>query len=185
MLKGKRLIIGLAVLSLVLFLSNQKLARSGQEPSLEDQIEEAVAKGLNFLANQQNADGSWGFSEKVGRTGLILLKFEDRAIDLGYSPLDPDYEYSEIVSLGLDFLMSRMTTQTIGVQPAGNPDGDGDGIGVYFADSYGHSIYGTGITMMALAASGDPATYGDYVQDALDWMAWAQADDYCGNHRRG
>jgi hypothetical protein len=80
--------------------------------------------------------------------------------------------------------MTQAHTQAIGLEPAGDPDGDGDGIGVYFTDCY-HEIYNTGIAMMALAASGHPELYGDTLQDAVDYMAWAQADTDCGPHRGG
>ncbi|MQY56694.1 hypothetical protein GH140_00640, partial [bacterium] len=39
--------------------------------------------------------------------------------------------------------------------------------------------------MMALAASGHPEIYGNDLQDAVDYMAWAQADPDCGLHRGG
>jgi hypothetical protein len=74
------------------------------------------------------------------------------------------------------------------VQPAGDPDTNGNGTGMYFNQSDcgpWHDIYNTGIAMMALAASGHPELYGYALQEAVDYMAWAQADDFCGLHRGG
>jgi hypothetical protein len=39
--------------------------------------------------------------------------------------------------------------------------------------------------MMALAASGHPELYGEDLQNAVDYMAWAQTDPGCGPHRGG
>jgi hypothetical protein len=100
-------------------------------------------------------------------------------------PLGDEYEYAAEVADGLAYIMANAHTQDIGMEPAGNPDGDGDGIGVYFTDCGWHEIYNTGIAMMALAASGHPELYGDTLQDAVDYMAWAQADPDCGPHRGG
>jgi hypothetical protein len=153
----------------------------------EEEIEASIVAGLAWLASQQNADGSWGFSvcDKVAYTGLAVLKFETRARELDMDPLDPEYEYYAQVSNGLDYIVANANNQAIGVQPAGDPDGDGDGIGTWFGPCSQHSVYNTGIAMMAIAASGHPELYGDILQDAVDWMAWAQADVDCGVHRGG
>lgn len=187
-MKKKSLIIGFIVLAMMLIWPLQRTVNSADDPpTLEEQIEEAIVNGLAWLATQQNPDGSWGsYYDRVAITGLVLLKFEDRAIDLGLDPLGEEYEYSALVQAGLDFTMTYRHVQAIGMEPAGDPDGDGDGIGVYFTISPGyHDIYNTGIAMMALAASGHPEIYGDDLQDAVDYMAWAQADTGCGPHRGG
>jgi len=157
---------------------------SAAETTLEEDIETSIVAGLAWLAEQQQSDGSFGYSEKVAHTGLAVLKFEDRAIDLGFDPLDPDYAYSPVVQAGLNYIVANSLTQVIGVQPAGDPDGNGDGIGAYWSYGY-HQVYNTGIAMMALAASGHPETYGDLLQNAVDWMSWAQIDEAYGVHRGG
>jgi hypothetical protein len=174
------------VLLLALALGPAGSVVGAQPPTLEEQIEEAIQKGLDWLVPLMNYDGSWGYGcDRVARTGLVVLKFETRAIELGLDPLSLDYDYSDQVASGLDYIMANAHTQAIGVEPAGDPDGDGDGIGVYFTDCGYHEIYNTGIAMMALAASGHPELYGDTLQDAVDYMAWAQADPDCGPHRGG
>jgi len=173
--------------ALMLALAVMPVAGAEEPPiPLEDQIETSVVNGLAWLAVQQNPDGSFGNYEYVGTTGLVILKYEDRAIDLGVDPLSEDYEYHAVVQAGLEYIVSHVRTQAIDVQPAGDPDGDGDGIGVYWEDEWGwEQIYSTGTTMMALASSQHPELYGDLLQDAVDYMAWAQADDGCGVHRGG
>jgi hypothetical protein len=174
----------LALLSLVIAPLGHP-ARA-EEPSLEDQIEASVVKGLTWLAANQNPDGSWGSGcDSIAYTAMVVLKFETRAIELGLDPLGPEYEYSGLVQSGLAYIMGFKQTMPINPQPAGNPDSDGDGIGVYFDWCGWHQVYSTGIAMMALAASGHPEIYKDDLQDAVDYMAWAQADDYCGVHRGG
>jgi len=154
----------------------------------EDEIEASIVKGLTWLASQQASDGSWPYGcESVAVTGMAVFKFELRAIELGYDPFDPEYEYSDEVQKGLAYIISKRGEQAIGIQPAGNPDGNGNGKGVWFNTCPGssHVTYNTGIAMMALAASGHPELYQIDLQDAVDYMAWAQADVGCGVHRGG
>jgi len=158
---------------------------------LDEDIETSIVNGLAWLALQQRPDGSFYAYEcdSVGYTALAIAKFEDRAWDLGYdTPLDPDYEYHEVVQLGLDYIMSYATPYDISAgKLAGDPDGDGDGWGVHFAPCgvNSHAMYQTGLALMALSSSGHPEIYGDAVQDAVDFLAWTQADVNCGLHRGG
>lgn len=143
---------------------------AGADEPLDSNIEASVVAGLEWLAGQQNPDGSFYETWDVdAHTGLAVLKFEDRAVDRGYDPLDPAYEYSDVVQGGLDYLMAHAVA---------------DGNGAHWGDG-GHEVYSTGIAMMALSASGDAATYGATLQGALDWMVWAQADANCGVHFGG
>jgi hypothetical protein len=82
-------------------------------------------------------------------------------------------------------------------QPHGDPDTDGDGLGVYF-ETIGviwHRSYSTGISLMAIGAAdacadklGNPSpvvamgplageTYEDVIQDTVDYLAFGQNDD--------
>lgn len=156
-----------------------------------DQINQAIIKGLTWLKNNQNADGSWGISFKIAQTGLAVLKFETRARELGLDPFDSQYEYSQQVISGLNFIFANAKFVDIGQQPAGNPDASGDGKGIYFEspeDLY-HPNYDTGIALMAITASAKPDrtvevtgspvdtwTYKRVAQDAVDFLAWGQTD---------
>ena len=42
-------------------------------------INDAIDKGMEWLAGQQNADGSWGWDNMIARTGFALVKFETHA----------------------------------------------------------------------------------------------------------
>lgn len=153
----------------------------------KEEIEESIDAGIAWLVTHQNTDGSWGSYYQVARTGLAVIKLEDRAFELGYSPFDAEYPYSANVIAGLDFLFTNAHIYGIGTQPAGDPDTDGDGIGVYITSNL--IIYDTGIALMAIAGSRSPSsvvtvtgsdvdgwTYGDVVQDAVDYLAWGQND---------
>jgi parallel beta-helix repeat protein len=150
------------------------------------EIETSIVHGLTWLAGQQNADGSWGADEQISRTGLAVKKFEHRALTVGKSPLDPIYQYYPQVKKGLNYLFSTATIMPISPQPAGNPDSDGDGIGVAWG---GGETYHTGIALMAIAESNCPDsvvdlpgtplngwTYRDVAVDAMNYLAFGQND---------
>lgn len=105
------------------------------QAATDEQIEESVEKGVGWLVEQQNPDGSWGDYSQVGHTGFAVVKLEDRARELGYDPFDEEYEYSANVIDGLNFIFEQASE---------------DGCGWHF--DWG--TYETGIAMMAIAASG-------------------------------
>jgi hypothetical protein len=103
-------------------------------------------------------------------------------------PLDENYMYVDQVADGLAYILDNASDVSIDMQSAGDPDTNGNGIGTYFnqAECFaGHVIYNSGIAMMAIAASGHPELYAGTLQDAVDYMAWGQADQDCGPHRGG
>jgi len=154
----------------------------------EDEIEESIVEGLAWLASIQNLDGSWSDYEYVAHTGLAVLKFIDRAVETGYDPFSEEYMYSLQVINGLNYIFSMAQTIPISVQTAGDPDSDGDGIGVHISDSY-HLSYATGISLMAISSakpyapgpvSTGPLTgwsYLDVIVDAVDYLAYGQNED--------
>jgi len=163
-------------------------AASGTLAAPPEPIEESIVHGLAWLAAQQLPDGSWVSGDScndIASTALAVLKFESRAFELGLDPLDPTYEYALQVAGGLAFIMTFRLEQPIGLQPAGDPDSNGNGIGVYFDRCGYHQIYNTAAAMMALAASQHPELYAATLQDAVDFMAWAQTDEGCGPSRGG
>jgi PKD repeat protein len=165
-------------------------------------LKQVIEDGVAWLAAQQKPDSSWGYSYAVAETGLAVLKLADHAVDAKYgygltSPFDPDYPYRENVETGLNYLFANAYIIDIDVQPAGNPDTNGNGIGIYFVswewwwdeDYWGLRTYETSIAMMAIAGSrtpdmvvnvpGSPVdgwTYKDVLQDAVDYLAFSQAD---------
>ena len=176
----------------------------GAKAATEDDIEQSVSDGVAWLAGEQDpTDHHWGTGDETAKTCLVLVKLEERAYDLGYpSPFDPGYEYSDEIDLGWDYVFdatrtvkqSPLPTQDHTALPGSgiidDPDTNGNGYGVYFGPS--HHTYTTGICLMALAASGtpdrpndggldfnvdgSPDTFKEIAQDAVDWLAFAQAD---------
>ena len=184
-MKKNIILTGTLLLLLTVVFGSMALEVNAQdEGPTQEEMEAAIEAGLGWLVSQQLSDGSWGGGcESVAYTGLVVLKLNTYSVENGEDPLTGPY--ADQIQAGLNFIMTHRHTIAIGVEPAGDPDGNGNGIGVYFAACGHHLIYNTGIAMMALASSGDPGTYGTDLQDAVDFMAWAQADAACGLHRGG
>lgn len=76
-------------------------------PELTPRIHQAVAKGLKYLASQQNADGSFGqhsrYGKNVGITSLAALAF------MADGHLPGRGEYGTNVQQALDFVLSNAT----------------------------------------------------------------------------
>ncbi|MFM7245320.1 MAG: prenyltransferase/squalene oxidase repeat-containing protein [Planctomycetaceae bacterium] len=132
--------------------------------------EEAVERGLAWLARHQAPDGSWRFdlsgcrcdggcrdpgsvTSTTAATGVALLPF----LGAGHTQLEG--EHRETVSRGLYYLMSRMR-----ITPRGGDLGEG-------------TMYGHGIATMALAEAlgmtRDDA-FVPYVRDAVRFIETAQ-----------
>jgi hypothetical protein len=180
---SKKLLSRLITVCLVLILGALLMA-SPTMAATPQQIQDAIDAGLPWLAGQQQANGSWdGY---VGPTGLAVLKFETHAMFMGMSPLDPGYIYAANVQKGLDYIFSQAIVYPLSIQPAGDPDTNGNGIGIG-AWNYGEPMYECGIATMAVSASGAPdtltttgpvnvigRTYKDVAQDMVDYLAFAQ-----------
>jgi hypothetical protein len=125
------------------------------------------------------------------------------AFQLHGSKANMDYDsdpYVETVQRALNFLLCNTYAFAIGVQPAGDPDTNGNGIGLVANESSslwdGRQTYIGGICFVALASSGAPnrvaavgganvheRTYAEIVQDMVDFFAWGQCDS--GDGRGG
>ena len=175
-------IVMMLVLSGVAFLPLNSMAATDEE------IQTSIDDGIAWLVAQQNSvTGAW---QDVPRTGFVLIKLQDRAYELDYeSPFDPGYPYSDNVIAGWQYLLTAGAwQQAISVQPAGDPDSNGNGYGI----SFSNSGYYTGICLMALAATGTPNrpndggldydgdsdadTYGEMAQEVVDWLSYGQVD---------
>jgi hypothetical protein len=123
----------------------------------------------------------------VAYTAAAVLAFENEGHFPGGGTL-----YSTNVERGLDFIFGYARIGTIGLQPAGNPDTDGDGLGVSFWDeTYSREVYETGMVMQTIVASNTPTrivttgpctgwTYRDVMVDIVDWAAFGQVDSGSG-----
>jgi len=152
-----------------------------------EEINEAIQKGLAWLAATQSGNGSWGSSYVLGCTASAVLAFEDE----GHFP-GTGTAYAATVEAGLAYIFGRAVQTGLSEQTAGDPDSDGDGLGVYF--SLNSQMYETGLCLMAVVASNTPNrlvttgqcvgwTYSEVVTDVVDWLAYAQNES--GNGRGG
>ncbi|MFX1241351.1 MAG: VWA domain-containing protein [Promethearchaeota archaeon] len=162
----------------------------------EEDIEDAIEYGINYLISQQDPSGSWDYNgwPDPGVTGFVLIKLQDRAYELGLDPfetdnLEPDYyEYADEVILGWNYLLNYFIKRPISDSYGSDTNMNGWGISV------GDNDYYTGISLMSLAATGPIGltrpneagldfdglggadTYGEIIQEVVDWLCWAQID---------
>jgi hypothetical protein len=145
----------------------------------EDEVREAIEKGVEWLANQQGPIGGWwGDWERCAVTALAIKKLEHHAVDSkwGYglpSPFHQDYPYREHVILGLEWLLEECAVKIS--LPEGPWDTDGDGWGVYFGMDVHHRTYSTACALMALCEAGPD--FADVTEDTMNYLAWAQTDE--------
>ena len=148
------------------------------------EVNMAIQDGLRWLYLKQQANGSWspGWAV-VGITGEVILAFEVQ----GHFPTnDSDTDiYVDTVQGGLDFLFANANVVPIGLQTYGDPDTDGDGLGVTF----GNSMYEVGIAIQAIIGSLAPNrvvnvpgsvngwTYKNVAVDTADYLNWAQNEN--------
>jgi len=168
------------------------------QAATEEDIQAAIDAGIAWLVAQQNPDGSWGTYYQVGMTALAVKKLEHHCVDTKWglglpSPFDPACPYSDNITNGFNYIFANACNISISAQPAGDPDSDHDGIGVYFVsggcgNAYGRT-YETGIALMAIAESTAPDrivdvpgsavngwTYYDVAVDVVDYLAFGQND---------
>jgi len=156
----------------------------------------AIDSGLAWLATQQQGNGSWFYSggvEDAATTGSALLAFLEEKDSWAV-------DYSSNVTAGINYLLNQATTYNISVQPAGNPDSDGNGVGVKFVPGGNNNrdTYVTGLALPAIAkvAAATPNalvttgalagwTYKDVVQNTVDYFAYGQSDPATGVHQGG
>ena len=153
----------------------------------EEEIEASIELGLEWLAAQQNLDGSWGNFYITAKTGLAVLKFIDYVKEVPDidSWNDPEYEYHDVVVNGLSYLFSNGYYVDVTVQPAGDPDTLVNGLGIRFI---GFDDYETSIALMAIGATMTPTltvtapgplnglTYANVVQDVVDYLSDVQRE---------
>ena len=130
----------------------------------------------------------------VAATSSTVQAFEiNNHREAGNRSEDP---YVDDVARGLAWLETQLSAVAIGVQPAGDPDTNHNGIGLQDA---AHPIYVTGQVADAFVASGTPdavavagdatrvrgRTYRDLVQDMMDMYWWGQTDTQAAYWGRG
>jgi PKD repeat protein len=162
--------------------------------TLDVEIGRAIDHGLWYLHNEMSLGmaggvptGFWTEQSVPGATGAVVQAFEvNNHLETGDLNEDP---YAEDVMRGLSHLTTELTPLNISVQPAGNPDSNGNGIGLGSQSDPVHINYNTSQVAEAIVASGAPntrartggaqvlgRTYRDIIQDIVDMFAFGQAD---------
>jgi len=169
------------VLAAVLLLAMGLTTTLPVGAATNEDIQISIDKGLEWLVQQQDLDGSWPGWE-LAHTSFAVLKLLDRAYETGKDPFQDDpgapdyYMYHDNVVSGLDYMFLAAGTH-------------GSGTGIVFS-MWGYETYNTGIAMMAIAASKTPdrvvvstnlvvngLTYQQVVQGCVDYFAFAQNSD--------
>ena len=173
------------------------------EPATTDiRVNRTIDNALWYLHTHMNRDTVGGVQrgyypgQSLGAAGMAA-----QAWAIQGHKINGDFDtnpYVEDVRRTLNYCLYTTFTFSLSLQPAGNPDSNGNGIGLYSSEQ--SQLYETGIVLMALANSGDPyyladaslpnadvagRTYLDIVQDMVDFLAFAQNDDYTGVYRGG
>lgn len=156
----------------------------------ELQKQEAIKDGLAWMAANQLADGRWNYGETNGgdiaATAAALLAFqEQKAKSGGWFGAD----YTTVVNKGYEYILNHAEAVSISNQPAGNPDTNGNNIGVKFVlgGLNSRDTYVTGLVLPALAKRGNLGetitvgsqagrTYSAVIQDTVDYFAYGQND---------
>lgn len=192
-----------AALALGMFL----IASTVVQAATEQEKRDAIEAGLAYLAGRTNASGSIGVGGtdyQLAQTGSALLAFLEEK---------PNWEtggnaaaYQAVVDNGINYILSNASVVNIGPQSYGNPDGDGNGVGVklYPFGTNSRDTYVTGIALPAIASTGTPDklvnvgplagrtdgsgaggawTYKDVVQNTMDYFAYGQNES--GSARGG
>lgn len=168
-----------------------------QDRNLEVEVNIAIDEGLWYLHKVQTRStingaevGDWSGSGNANSIYYGLWAANVNAFEVnGHLEVgDPQNPYTETVQRGMRRLFQVLTTHNMSLQALGNPDSNGNGLGVQLNQYYAY--YQGGMFMDAIVASGTPnavtstgptnilgRTYRDIIQDMVDDHAWAQYDD--------
>lgn len=163
------------------------------DASLGVRVNVAIDDGLWYLHTSQARStsgdidyGYWYYSGYYASpTASAVQAFEVHGhLETGDYDTNP---YVETVSRGLKYMFTRLSSQGISNQTYGNPDTNGNGIGI--SGTGNRQIYELGQIMDAIVATGTPdavtttggtniigRTYKDILQDMVDMYAWGQYD---------
>jgi len=140
----------LLVLLPVLSNSQNVVPKSRADVSLKNEVQNAIGKGLTWLASKQTPEGWWSQQEHPALTALALTAFQG----------DPSgfykRKYEQAIDKGYDFLIKSV-----------KPDG-----GIY---GTGLSNYNTSVSMMALYVSNRPE-YEKVIRKARNFLVGLQDD---------
>ncbi|MBI4847458.1 MAG: PKD domain-containing protein [Nitrospirae bacterium] len=166
-----------------------------REKSLEVEINKAIDDALWFVHSSQNRPAGWwqssgwttGYYSSPTASSIHAMEINGH-LEVGDFRNDP---YTEDVWRGMNYLLTTIRQTAINDQAYGNPDINGNGIGIEV--NSGSPIYEGGQVMMALVASGTPdlkavsggsgvinRTYREIVEDMAEMYYWGQGDAESG-----
>lgn len=144
--------------------TDQYLVEIKDEAKLTVQVNVAIDEGLWRLHKDQDRGtfgggtpyGYWPYGNPVAATSASTEAFEIQgSLPTGDSGEDP---YVETVQRGLNYLLANLYVQPVSQHPdycpQGDPDVNANGLGFL---SHGHTIYESGMALMALSSSRCPS----------------------------
>ncbi|MBN1556452.1 MAG: PEP-CTERM sorting domain-containing protein [Phycisphaerae bacterium] len=158
--------------------------------AITQQKTKAIESGLTWLAQEQQSDGRWHYTMSSTSDSFATSAALKAFLTAGYAPgqdvILGETNYGDVLGKGLDYIFANANRYSIGMQPHGNPDVNGNGYGLCLGN-INQSTYNTGMTLVALAATRDPyaivqtgseagRTYQDVAQDAVEFFAFGQYD---------
>lgn len=194
-----------------------------RDRSIDVEINIAIDEGLWYLHRQQTRnpassdDGRFAWSGSYSRDGMVNASAVQAFQINNHFEGNPDAQdpYADTVRRGLRYMFSRLVSTPITVQTQGNPDSNGNRLGVapgngatplptglgedgpyqlgQFMDAIVSSKTPTkpvpaGTPLAALTSPSNPGgayTYFDAVQDMVDMYAYGQVDPAYGAYRGG
>jgi squalene-hopene/tetraprenyl-beta-curcumene cyclase len=126
------------------------VARSKSDVSLKLEVENAIGKGLTWLATKQKPEGFWGQQEYPAMTALVLTGFQ------GDQSGFYKRKYEQAINRGYDYILKCT-----------KPDG-----GIYGKDL---NNYNTSISLMALLVANRPE-YQPAIKKARSYLIGLQDD---------
>ncbi len=131
------------------------------EAATTAEINASTASGIQWLAAQQNPDGSWGSAHYSGTTGFSVAVLIHYAENLGVDPLSPAYMYQSNVQAGLDYIFSAAFRDTVNQR-------------VWWQHGGSYSNYESGPPLMAICRTSSPNTVVNVSGSPVDGMTYLQ-----------
>jgi hypothetical protein len=174
------------------------------EDNIENQVMLSEEDALWFLHSTQKrysfGDEEYGFwmndylrRWSVAYTAMTIVAFQSA----GYYQYS-DHPYADNIKRGFNHILSYCNYELIGQQYKGNPDLNGNLIGLKCSNYRQHTNYEVSVSLLAFAMSdsfdvvskvGGPfvrgRTYGNITQDLIEWLLWAQNDNIAAKGGQG
>ena len=162
--------------------------------TLDVEMNVAIDEGLWYLHKGQTrldlGDGNEGGFWVPGSHTINGTASAVQAFGINGHLVTDDHSqdpYVATVQRGFNYLLSKLTSFPVSIQPYGDPDSNGNGIAI--ADGEGLQPYQTGAVMDAFVAAGNPdlvaavggtyvkgRTFREIMEDMVDAYSWGQSD---------